>query len=66
MQPIFYGAVDNGEVAKQFISKKDILLLSSVLIVLIFIGLYPKVVLDVSYSTVNQTIQYITAERVGE
>ncbi|KES18037.1 NADH:ubiquinone oxidoreductase subunit 4 (chain M) [Gilliamella apicola SCGC AB-598-I20] len=66
MQPIFYGAVDNGEVAKQFISKKDILLLSSVLIVLIFIGLYPKVVLDISYSTVNQTIQYITAERVGE
>lgn len=51
---------------KHFLSKKDILLLSSLLIALIFIGLYPKVVLDLSYSTVNQTQQYITAERVGE
>lgn len=66
MQPIFYGIVDKVDVTKHFLSKKDILLLSSVLIVLIFIGLYPKIVLDISYSTVNQTQQYITAERVGE
>ncbi|MCX8583088.1 MULTISPECIES: complex I subunit 4 family protein [unclassified Gilliamella] len=66
MQPIFYGVVDKVDVTKHFLSKKDILLLSSVLIVLIFIGLYPKIVLDISYSTVNQTQQYITAERVGE
>lgn len=66
MQPIFYGVVDKVDVTKHFLSKKDILLLSSVLIVLIFIGLYPKMVLDISYSTVNQTQQYITAERVGE
>ncbi|MCX8597733.1 MULTISPECIES: complex I subunit 4 family protein [unclassified Gilliamella] len=66
MQPIFYGVVDNVDVTKHFLSKKDILLLSSVLIILIFIGLYPKIVLDISYSTVNQTQQYITAERVGE
>lgn len=66
MQPIFYGVVDKVDVTKHFLSKKDILLLSSVLIVLIFIGLYPKIVLDMSYSTVNQTQQYITAERVGE
>lgn len=66
MQPIFYGVVDKVDVTKHFLSKKDILLLSSVLIILIFIGLYPKIVLDISYSTVNQTQQYITAERVGE
>lgn len=66
MQPIFYGVVDKVDVTKHFLSKKDILLLSSVLIVLIFIGLYPKIVLDISYSTVNQIQQYITAERVGE
>lgn len=66
MQPIFYGVVDKVDVTKHFLSKKDILLLSSVLIVLIFIGLYPKIVLDISYSTVNQTQQYITAEQVGE
>ncbi|MCX8683135.1 NADH-quinone oxidoreductase subunit M [Gilliamella sp. B2889] len=66
MQPIFYGVVDKVDVTKHFLSKKDILLLSSVLIVLIFIGLYPKMVLDISYSTVNQTQQYITAEQVGE
>lgn len=66
MQPIFYGIVDKVDATKHFLSKKDILLLSSVLIVLIFIGLYPKIVLDISYSTVNQTQQYITAERVGE
>jgi len=48
------------------LSKKDIFLLSSVLIVLIFIGLYPKMVLDMSYSIVNQTLQYIITERVGE
>lgn len=66
MQPIFYGVVDKVDVTKHFLSKKDILLLSSVLIVLVFIGLYPKIVLDISYSTVNQTQQYITAERVGE
>lgn len=66
MQPIFYGVVDKVDVTKHFLSKKDILLLSSVLIVLIFIGLYPKIALDISYSTVNQTQQYITAERVGE
>lgn len=66
MQPIFYGLVDKVDVTKHFLSKKDILLLSSVLIILIFIGLYPKIVLDISYSTVNQTQQYITAERVGE
>lgn len=66
MQPIFYGVVDNVDVTKHFLSKKDILLLSSVLIILVFIGLYPKIVLDISYSTVNQTQQYITAERVGE
>ena len=66
MQPIFYGVVNKVDMTKHFLSKKDILLLSSLLIVLIFIGLYPKVVLDLSYSTVNQTQQYITAERVGE
>lgn len=66
MQPIFYGVVDKVDVTKHFLSKKDILLLSSVLIILIFIGLYPKIVLDISYSTVNQTQQYITAEQVGE
>ena len=66
MQPIFYGVVDKVDVTKHFLSKKDILLLSSVLIILVFIGLYPKIVLDISYSTVNQTQQYITAERVGE
>lgn len=66
MQPIFYGVVDKVDVTKHFLSKKDILLLFSVLIVLIFIGLYPKIVLDISYSTVSQTQQYITAERVGE
>ena len=66
MQPIFYGVVNKVDMTKHFLSKKDILLLSSLLIALIFIGLYPKVVLDLSYSTVNQTQQYITAERVGE
>ncbi|NUF28064.1 complex I subunit 4 family protein [Gilliamella sp. ESL0254] len=66
MQPIFYGAVDKGAAPKYLLSKKDLLLLSSTLIVLIFIGLYPQVVLDMSYSVVNQTQQYITTERVGE
>ncbi|WP_085246906.1 complex I subunit 4 family protein [Gilliamella mensalis] len=66
MQPIFYGAVDNGVAIKHLLSKKDLLLLSSILIVLIVIGLYPQVVLDMSYSVVNQTQQYITTERVGE
>ncbi|WLT06472.1 complex I subunit 4 family protein [Gilliamella apis] len=66
MQPIFYGEVDKITVTKHLLSKKDIFLLSSVLIVLIFIGLYPKMVLDMSYSIVNQTLQYIITERVGE
>lgn len=66
MQPIFYGVVDKAGVTKHLLSKIDILLLSSVLLVLIFIGLYPQVVLDMSYSIVNQTQQYITSERVGE
>ncbi|MWN31724.1 MULTISPECIES: complex I subunit 4 family protein [unclassified Gilliamella] len=66
MQPIFYGSVDKVPTAKHLLSKKDVLLLSSVLIVLIFIGLYPQVVLDMSYSVVNQTQQYIATERVGE
>ena len=66
MQPIFYGVVDKITVTKHLLSKKDIFLLSSVLIVLIFIGLYPKMVLDMSYSIVNQTLQYIITERVGE
>jgi len=66
MQPIFYGVVDKITVTKHLLSKKDIFLLSSVLIVLIFIGLYPKMVLDMSYSIVNRTLQYIITERVGE
>ncbi|MWP46635.1 NuoM family protein [Gilliamella sp. Pas-s27] len=66
MQPIFYGSVDKVPTAKHLLSKKDVLLLSSVLIALIFIGLYPQVVLDMSYSVVNQTQQYIATERVGE
>ncbi|MWN90345.1 NADH-quinone oxidoreductase subunit M [Gilliamella sp. Pra-s65] len=66
MQPIFYGSVDKVPTAKHLLSKKDVLLLSSVLIALIFIGLYPQVVLDRSYSVVNQTQQYIATERVGE
>ena len=66
MQPIFYGVVDKVDVTKRHLNRKDILLLSSVLIALVFIGLYPKIVLDISYPTINQTQQYITAERVGE
>jgi len=66
MQPIFYGIVEKGCVTKHQLDKKDILLLASVFIVLVFIGLYPQIVLDMSYSVVNQTQQYITAEQVGE
>jgi NADH-quinone oxidoreductase subunit M len=66
MQPIFYGAADKEASTKHLLSKKDILLLSSILIVLIFIGLYPQLILDISYSIMNQTQQYITTERVGE
>ena len=66
MQPIFYGVVDKVDVTKRHLNRKDILLLSSVLIALVFIGLYPKIVLDISYPTINQTQQYITVERVGE
>jgi NADH-quinone oxidoreductase subunit M len=66
MQPIFYGVVDKVDVAKHFLTKKEVFLLSGVLIVLILIGLYPKVVLDISYPVVKQTVQYITTEQVGE
>lgn len=66
MQPIFYGVVDKVDVTKRHLNRKDILLLSSVLIALVFIGLYPKIVLDISYPTINQTQQYIIVERVGE
>ncbi|OCG21617.1 hypothetical protein A9G11_08065 [Gilliamella sp. wkB108] len=67
MQPIFYGVTNNHEsVVKHSLAKKDILLLVSILGVLIFIGLYPQNVLDMSYSVMNQTQQYITTERVGD
>lgn len=66
MQPIFYGIVEKNCVTKHQLDKRDILLLASVFIVLVFIGLYPQIVLDMSYSVVNQTQQNITAERVGE
>ncbi|OCG04666.1 complex I subunit 4 family protein [Gilliamella sp. wkB112] len=66
MQPIFYGVVDNGTITKRLLSKKDILLLTSILFVLIFIGLYPQLILDMSYSVMNQIQQYIISERMGE
>ena len=66
MQPIFYGIVEKSCVTKHQLGKRDLLLLASVFIVLVFIGLYPQIVLDMSYSVVNQTQQNITAERVGE
>jgi NADH-quinone oxidoreductase subunit M len=64
MQPIFYGSIDKENTTKHKLRKKDLLLLSSIFVVLIFIGLYPKLVLDMSYSVVNQTQQYIATERV--
>ncbi|OCG20153.1 MULTISPECIES: complex I subunit 4 family protein [unclassified Gilliamella] len=66
MQPIFYGVADKGRETKRLLSKKDLLLLSSILSALIFIGLYPQVILDMSYSVLNQTQQNITTERVGD
>lgn len=66
MQPIFYGVVEKNHSAKSHLSRRDISLLTSILMVLVFIGLYPQIVLDMSYSIVNQTQQYITAERAGE
>lgn len=67
MQPIFHGGHDNNETMKKcFLNIKELLLLSSLLAVLIFIGLYPKVILDMSYSVMNQTQHYITTERMGE
>lgn len=66
MQPIFYGAINKGTATKRKLSKKDILLLTSILALLIFIGLYPQVILDISYSVMNQTQQYIISERAGE
>ena len=66
MQPIFYSVTDNELVVKHSLAKKDIFLLVSILGLLVFIGLYPQEVLDMSYSVMNQTQQYIVAERVGD
>lgn len=66
MQPIFFSVPDEETAPKNQLSKKDLLLLSSLSAVLILIGLYPQLILDMSYSVVNQIQQYITTERVGE
>jgi NADH-quinone oxidoreductase subunit M len=66
MQPLFYGVTNSDITIKKSISKKEFLLLTSLLTVLIFIGMYPKIILDMSYSAVKQTQQYIKVERMGE
>lgn len=66
MQPIFYGAANTKLVVKYSLSKKDIFLLVCILGVLILIGLYPQAILDMSYSVMNQTQQYLTTERMGD
>lgn len=66
MQPIFYGAVDKHLVNKRSLAKKDILLLVILLGILLVIGLYPKFILDMSYSVINQTMQHFNVARVGD
>lgn len=70
MQPIFYGISKETNVITPPIantmSKKDMALLVALLIALISIGLYPQMILDMTYSVINQITQHLGASRGGD
>ncbi|MDF7670141.1 NADH-quinone oxidoreductase subunit M [Orbaceae bacterium ESL0721] len=66
LQPIFYGAANRTDYNRTSLAKRDIALLVTLLIVLIIIGLYPQFILDITYSSINQITDHLTAVRVGD
>lgn len=65
LHPIFYGSLEQTTISKQTLAKKDILLLLTLIAILFFIGLYPKMILDMSYPFIYQTVQHMNAAHIG-
>lgn len=67
LQPMFYGAVDKSLLNKNkdSLAFSDLFLLIFILAILIFIGLYPQWVLDMSYPAVNKIQQIISSAQIN-